>query len=910
MRDGRVRSRFAFLMVTVGLVSAATVRASTLFLAGDSTLDDCLLKPPYASWGRALEASMKPGNCVSNFAVSGTSTKSFRKTYWQNLISKVRSGDFVMIEFGHNDQKRSTPELVESTWADPRGLFRDIVREWVAEVRAKEATPVLLSPISRGRFDETGTHLIDTDHASEGVRLATYRDAMRELSEELGCDFVDMHTLTKNLMEKVGKAESEKFFVISTGLLLSKNGEPSQDITHPVKAGAKAFSELFLKDVRSRGLSVATLFEDDPDFVREWTKLSAFQAEGYLLPLSNATSEATLAVRTGTIPKVIGNLPSVGEVRARFTFDDDLKKGSGGFFTEYYVPNDGRIVYQTGAYGGSREGRTLLSGRLALTTPGAELHLGWPDEAKCGARLVKLELLWKGPVPMLREPANRARIADNRPTFAWWPQAPDAVVEISKRADFSGEVLTVPSDEMPAVRVPEPLSPGQYHWRIRYPHAQASEVRTFTQTASVRMDTTGPEIAAVPTSSDDPEGEVTVRIRDAAQVRARLDGRELAVRLERGRVRIAPPEGGWKSGLSKIRLAAADAKGNRSRSDLFFMMRPRLERVSWSPNRGFRIGQGPYVYPIGNYCVGSVEDIDLFAKMDSNFVQSYSRDSVAEMPSTGSGSEFARQMQEIADRGLHALQRPGSFFPRKIGDRTVSAYESLANRMGGLVGYRQIVAWYLQDEPDTSFSRMTPTMARRQKEFVKALDPTRPGLIICTMDNLVETFLPSCDVYMSEAYALGVADAWKKFDTVGVRLGGRPLLVCSCITADPKAGSGAPKINPDFPRNRQLLNIAIAAMMNGSGLMHFWWPRTDGEGENANVAAYFRELKRLVAVFAEPGERRRMDCGPLKMMELCGCGKKTYVAANITEETVDLADGRRIAPLGYLVSQTPIKMDD
>lgn len=883
--------------------------SSTLFLAGDSTLDDCLLKPPYASWGRALEASMRPGNCVSNFAVSGTSTKSFGKTYWKNLISKVRPGDFVMIEFGHNDQKRSTPELVKSTWADPRGLFRDIVREWVGEIRMKGATPVLLSPISRGRFDVSGSYLIDTDHASDDVRLATYRDAMRELSEELCCDFVDMHTLTKNLMEKVGKAEAEKFFVISTGLMFSKNGEPSRDITHPVKAGALAFSELFLKDVRTRGLSVASLFEEDSELVREWTKLSAFQARGFLLPMSNEIAELTLVPKTDAIPKVLGDLPSIGEVRARFTFDAE-PEGPGGFFMEYYVPNAGRVVYQTGVYGGSKDGCTFLSGRLAMTTPGAELHFGWPDKTRCGATLVKVELLWKGPVPALREPADRARIADNRPSFAWWPQAPDAVVEISKRGDFSGEILTIPSDEMPAAQVSEPLTPGTYHWRVRFPNATASKVRTFQQTASVRADTTGPEIAAVPTSGDDPMMEIVVRVHDAVKVRARLDGRELDVRLDDGRARIVPPEGGWKPGFAKIRLDAADGKGNRSRSDIFFMLRPRLERVCWSQNRGFRIGRGPYIYPIGNYCVGSAADIGFFARIGSNFVQSYSRDSVSEMPTTGPGTEFARQMREIADRGIHALQNPGPFRPRCIGERTVSAYESIGVRMGELVGFRQIAAWYLQDEPDTSFSRVTPTMARRAKEFVKALDPTRPGLLICTMDNMVETFNPACDVYMSEAYALDVAGAWKKFDAVGARLGGRPLLACSCITADLKAGSGAPKINVRFPRNRQLLNIAIAAMANGSGLMHFWWPRTDGTGDDASVAAYFRELKKLAAVFAVPGERRRMDCGPLKILGLTGLEGTMYVAANVSESPVGLSDGRRIEPLGYLVSKTPIRIGE
>ena len=124
---------------------------------------------------------------------------------------------------GHNDQKRSNKHYMEKRWADPKGLFRDIVRGWVAEIRAKGASPILASPIRRGTFDKAGKCLVDTTHASDGVCLGSYREAMEELSRELKCDYVDMNTLTRDLMERVGKAETEKFFVISTGILKDKD---------------------------------------------------------------------------------------------------------------------------------------------------------------------------------------------------------------------------------------------------------------------------------------------------------------------------------------------------------------------------------------------------------------------------------------------------------------------------------------------------------------------------------------------------------------------------------------------------------------------------------------------------------------------------------------------------------------
>ena len=245
-------------------VVTAKPQGVRLFLAGASTLEDGGQRPglyPYASWGRELEFSMKTGNDVVNFAVSGHSTKSFEADgHWAKLIAEVRKDDYVAMQFGHNDQKRSTPYYREKRWCDPKGAFRENIRRWVGEVRAKGAHPILMSPICRCTFDAEGKRLVDREHASDGVCLRSYRDAMKELSEELGCDYVDMNGLTRELYEKIGKTEAEKLFVISTKIVKGKDGEPAKDTTHPCKTGALELSRLFIEDVRRRGLPIAQLF--------------------------------------------------------------------------------------------------------------------------------------------------------------------------------------------------------------------------------------------------------------------------------------------------------------------------------------------------------------------------------------------------------------------------------------------------------------------------------------------------------------------------------------------------------------------------------------------------------------------------------------------------------------------------
>jgi hypothetical protein len=101
----------------------------------------------------------------------------------------------------------------------------------------------------RGTFDGDGNLY---EAPNNGIYLSEYATAMRELSVELGADFVDMNALTHDLLVELGKEESAKLFAASAW----KSG----DYTHPIPAGADAFARLFVKNVKDRGLEVAALF--------------------------------------------------------------------------------------------------------------------------------------------------------------------------------------------------------------------------------------------------------------------------------------------------------------------------------------------------------------------------------------------------------------------------------------------------------------------------------------------------------------------------------------------------------------------------------------------------------------------------------------------------------------------------
>ena len=259
-RKNKCQVKHLLAVLCAVALSMGVAAAPKLIIAGDSsTSDHDLSKMPHRSWARALEKYMKPGVTIDNYARGGASTKSFLASgQWKKLVAAIQPGDYVLIQFGGNDQKRFTPFYLEKRFADPNGLYRDIIRGFVKDVRAKGGKPVLVSSNVRGTFDEHGKLFQKVD--KEGISLLSYAKAMRELSEELHTEFVDMNTITFDHLSKIGKEAAMKYYVISTGWRKSMDDEPSKDTTHTIEAGAAAWAKAFVSDVKKRHLEIAELF--------------------------------------------------------------------------------------------------------------------------------------------------------------------------------------------------------------------------------------------------------------------------------------------------------------------------------------------------------------------------------------------------------------------------------------------------------------------------------------------------------------------------------------------------------------------------------------------------------------------------------------------------------------------------
>lgn len=172
----------------------------TLHLIGDST---CAPKPerkrPETGWGEKFEQFFNENIEVRNYARNGRSTRTFiEEGRWDSVSAAMRTGDYVFIQFGHNDEVPT-----KKSYTTPEN-FKANLKRFISETRAKGATPVLLTPVSRRRFDENG-NFFDTH--------GEYGSLVRQVAQETGAPFIDMHTISMSILVQYGKEESTKLFL-------------------------------------------------------------------------------------------------------------------------------------------------------------------------------------------------------------------------------------------------------------------------------------------------------------------------------------------------------------------------------------------------------------------------------------------------------------------------------------------------------------------------------------------------------------------------------------------------------------------------------------------------------------------------------------------------------------------------
>lgn len=212
-----------------------------VFIIGDSTASHYEAdRYPRMGWGQALDKYLDTK--VINEAVSGRSSKSFfDEGYWSKVDSELKSGDYVFIQFGHNDQKKEDT----ARYTEPGTTYNEQLKFYVEETRKKGATPVLMTSIHRRRYRDG--KIVDSHKE--------YLTATEQVAKELKVPFIDIAKKTEILLNRVGEEESKSYFLVFDETAYPVNyPKGANDNTHLSEKGANAVAQLVVEGIKENNL--------------------------------------------------------------------------------------------------------------------------------------------------------------------------------------------------------------------------------------------------------------------------------------------------------------------------------------------------------------------------------------------------------------------------------------------------------------------------------------------------------------------------------------------------------------------------------------------------------------------------------------------------------------------------------
>lgn len=297
----------------------------TIFMIGDSTMANKSITGgnPERGWGMMLPGFFSEEIRIDNHARNGRSSKSFiDEGLWQKVISQVKKGDYVIIQFGHNDEKSDS-----ARYTAPGTTFDANLRRFVNETRTKGGIPVLCNSIVRRNFvPQDGDSLSDTHGA--------YLDSPRNVARQMGVAFLDMNRITHDLVQGMGPVASKKLFMWVAPNQVAAFPKGREDDTHLSIYGGRTVA----------GLAADALSKAVPElakYIRRFDYVVAQDGSGDFFTLQEAINavpdfrknvRTTLLVRRGTyvekliVPESKINVSLIGEEGTVLSYDDYANK--------------------------------------------------------------------------------------------------------------------------------------------------------------------------------------------------------------------------------------------------------------------------------------------------------------------------------------------------------------------------------------------------------------------------------------------------------------------------------------------------------------------------------------------------------------------------------------------------------
>ncbi len=223
---------------SVCAIEITRVEVPTVYLLGDSTVCD-QPSEPYSSWGQMLTRFFKPGIAIANHAESGESLRSSLGAHrLDKVLSTMKAGDYLIIQYGHNDEKEKGEGVGAFT------TYKTDLKQFVAEARKRGGIPVLVTPVQRRTFDQNGK--ITNSHGD-------YPEAVRQLSREENVPLIDLNAMSKTLYEAWGPDASKRAFAPDDNTHHDNYGsyELARCIVEGIKASKLGLEKFLASDIAS-----------------------------------------------------------------------------------------------------------------------------------------------------------------------------------------------------------------------------------------------------------------------------------------------------------------------------------------------------------------------------------------------------------------------------------------------------------------------------------------------------------------------------------------------------------------------------------------------------------------------------------------------------------------------------------
>lgn len=242
--------KLAFAILFGLAVSISASAQVTVYLAGDSTI--AIKTPdrrPETGWGEMLQQYFDPAKVkIDDRGQNGRSTRTFiEQGHWQQIVDDLKKGDYVFVQFGHNDSAKDRPDR----YTPPEDFKKNLIR-FIADVKGKNANIVLMTPVMRRKFDKDGK-FVDVH--------GEYPDIFRTVAREQKVPLIDMHRKSEAVIVKYGVEGSKSLF-----LQLKPGENPNypnggDDNTHFRPAGAEEMAKLAIEGIREDKLKLGKLLK-------------------------------------------------------------------------------------------------------------------------------------------------------------------------------------------------------------------------------------------------------------------------------------------------------------------------------------------------------------------------------------------------------------------------------------------------------------------------------------------------------------------------------------------------------------------------------------------------------------------------------------------------------------------------